>query len=90
MGLLTWIAIGAIAGCLAVWFTGTREGLFRTVVLGIVGGLVGGFVATTILHVGTVDGINLGSIVIATLGAIAILLALNLAAGSGVLRHRPS
>ena len=44
------------------------------VVLGIVGGLVGGFVATSILKIGTVDGINVETIVIATLGASAFVI----------------
>jgi uncharacterized membrane protein YeaQ/YmgE (transglycosylase-associated protein family) len=43
------------------------------VVLGIVGGLVGGFVASSVLKMGSVDGINVESIVIATIGAIAVV-----------------
>ena len=53
------------------------------VVLGIVGGLVGGFVATNVLKIGSVDGINIESIVIATLGAIAVVFMAKLATGSG-------
>ncbi len=52
------------------------------VVLGIVGGLVGGWVAMSVLKVGTVDGINVESIVIATLGAIAIIFIARFARGS--------
>jgi uncharacterized membrane protein YeaQ/YmgE (transglycosylase-associated protein family) len=52
------------------------------VALGVVGGLLGGFVAATVLNIGTVDGINVESIVIATLGAIAIVFVANLATGS--------
>ena len=51
------------------------------VVLGIVGGLVGGFVATSVLNVGSVDGINLESIAIATLGAIAVVFVARFAKG---------
>jgi uncharacterized membrane protein YeaQ/YmgE (transglycosylase-associated protein family) len=43
------------------------------VVLGIVGGLVGGFIATNLLKMGSVDGINIESIAIATLGAILVV-----------------
>ena len=73
MGFLAWIVVGAIAGFLANQIMGSREGLLMMVVLGIVGGLVGGFVATSVLKMGSVNGINIESIVIATLGAIAIV-----------------
>jgi uncharacterized membrane protein YeaQ/YmgE (transglycosylase-associated protein family) len=73
MGFIAWIVVGAIAGFLANQVMGSREGLLMMVVLGIVGGLVGGFVATSLLKIGTVDGINLESIIIATLGAIAVI-----------------
>ncbi len=52
------------------------------VVLGIVGGLVGGFVATNVLKIGAVDGVNVESILIATVGAIAVLMVASLATGS--------
>jgi len=82
MGFIAWIVVGAIAGFLANLIMGSSKGLLMMVVLGIVGGLVGGFVATSVLRFGTVDGINLESIFIATLGAIAILFVASFAAGS--------
>jgi len=81
MGFIAWIVVGAIAGFLANQVMGSRDGLLRMVVLGIVGGLVGGFVAASVLKMGSVDGINLESIVIATLGAIAVVYVVNLARG---------
>jgi uncharacterized membrane protein YeaQ/YmgE (transglycosylase-associated protein family) len=81
MGYIAWIVVGAIAGFLANQVMGSREGLLMMVVLGIVGGLVGGYVATTVLKVGSVNGINLESIVIATLGAMAVVFIVNLAQG---------
>ena len=50
--------------------------------LGIVGGLVGGFVAASVLKIGSVNGINIESIVIATIGAIVVVFAARLATGS--------
>lgn len=73
MGFVAWIVVGAIAGFLASRITGSHEGLVMMVVLGIVGGLLGGWVAATILKIGTVNGINVESVVIATLGAIAVI-----------------
>ena len=82
MGFLAWIVVGAIAGFLANMVIHARESLLMMIVLGIVGGLVGGFVATSVLKMGTVDGINVESIVIATLGAIAVIFVVHLATGS--------
>jgi uncharacterized membrane protein YeaQ/YmgE (transglycosylase-associated protein family) len=82
VGFLAWIVVGAIAGFLANQVMGTREGLLMTVVLGIVGGLLGGFVAASVLKIGTVDGINIESIVIATIGAIAVIFIAKAASGS--------
>jgi uncharacterized membrane protein YeaQ/YmgE (transglycosylase-associated protein family) len=53
-----------------------------TILLGIVGGVVGGYVAANVLKVGTVDGINLESVVIATLGAVAVIFIARAARGS--------
>ena len=72
MGLVAWIVVGAIAGFLANQIMGSGEGLLKMIILGIIGALVGGFVAMS-LRLGSVDGINVESIVIATLGAIAVV-----------------
>ena len=54
MGFIAWIVVGAVAGFLASKIMGTSEGLLMMVVLGIVGALVGGFVASTVLKIGSV------------------------------------
>jgi uncharacterized membrane protein YeaQ/YmgE (transglycosylase-associated protein family) len=87
LGFIAWIVVGAIAGFLANQVMGSREGLVMMVILGIVGGLVGGFVASSLLKIGTVDGINLESIIIATLGAIAVIFIARYAQGSRGLRR---
>ena len=87
MGFLSWIVVGAIAGFLANMIVGSRVGLLRTTVLGIIGALVGGYVAATVLKMGTVNGINVESIAIATVGAVAVLLVVHLTTGSRGLRH---
>ena len=86
MSIFAWIVLGAIAGLIANLIMGSREGLIMMVVLGIVGGLVGGFVGASILGVGSVNGINLESVVIATLGAIAVVLVASLVSGRRGLR----
>ncbi len=88
MSLIAWIVVGAIAGFIASQVMRAREGLLMMIVLGIVGALVGGFVAQSVLHKGDVTGINIESIVIATLGAILVIFVVHLATGSrGVLRR---
>ena len=77
MGFIAWIVVGAIAGFLANQVMGSRQGLLMMVVLGI----VGGFVATSVLKAGAVDGINIESILIATVGAIAVILVARFATG---------
>ena len=61
---------------------GSNEGLLMMIILGIVGGLVGGWVAANVLKVGSVDGINIESIVIATIGAIGVILVARALGGS--------
>jgi uncharacterized membrane protein YeaQ/YmgE (transglycosylase-associated protein family) len=88
VSFIAWIVVGAIAGFLASQVMRAREGLLMMVVLGIVGALVGGFLAESIFHKGDVSGINIESVVIATLGAILVIFVVHLATGSrGLLRR---
>ena len=86
MGLVAWIVVGAIAGFLANLVMGGSEGLLKMIILGVVGALVGGFVAMS-LRLGSVDGINVESIAIATIGAIAVVFVARLAGGRRRLSH---
>ena len=73
MGIISWIILGAIAGFLANLVVGGGEGLIATIILGIVGAVVGGYIAAAVFHKGDVTGVNVESIVIAVLGAILVL-----------------
>ena len=88
MGFIAWIVVGAIAGFLANQLMGSREGLVMMVILGIVGGLIGGWLAANVFRMGSVNGINLESIVVATLGAILVVFIANFATGKGRLAKR--
>ncbi|RJQ53300.1 MAG: GlsB/YeaQ/YmgE family stress response membrane protein [Actinobacteria bacterium] len=74
MGLLAWIVIGLIAGALArLVLPGDQPGgCVMTMVVGIIGALIGGFIMS-LLGYGGVTGINLYSILVATLGAVVLL-----------------
>jgi uncharacterized membrane protein YeaQ/YmgE (transglycosylase-associated protein family) len=76
MGILAWILLGLVAGVLAKFIMPGRQGggLVLTIVLGVVGAIVGGFVSTYVLHFGDISGFDLRSIGIAVGGALLVLL----------------
>ncbi|HEX3427562.1 MAG TPA: GlsB/YeaQ/YmgE family stress response membrane protein [Candidatus Limnocylindrales bacterium] len=73
MGIIVWIVLGAIAGWITNMIMGGREGVIETILLGIVGAVVGGFVAGSVLHVADVTGLNVESVVVAVIGAIIVV-----------------
>ena len=73
MTLLTWIVVGAIAGFIASLISGSREGLLMMVVLGIVGAVVGGWIAVDVLKISGVTGVNTQSIIVAVVGALIVV-----------------
>ena len=74
MGLLSWIIVGGLAGLLAQFLIGEgRAGCLMSILLGIVGAFVGGFVMSR-FGFGGVNGVNIWSIIVATIGAIILLL----------------
>ena len=74
LGFIAWLIMGLIVGVLAKFLMPGKDpgGLFVTIGLGIAGAFVGGFIGSR-LGLGAVTGFNLGSIVIATGGAILLL-----------------
>ena len=74
MGILSWIILGLIAGALAKWLMPGKDGggLLITMVLGIAGAFVGGWLGSFV-GLGSADGINIGSILTATAGAFILL-----------------
>ena len=80
MGIISWIVVGAIAGVLAGFLVTGDEGLgiIGRVLLGIVGAIVGGFVAGAVLGGDFITGINLTTIIVATIGAVVLVFGYNL------------
>jgi uncharacterized membrane protein YeaQ/YmgE (transglycosylase-associated protein family) len=73
MGILAWIVLGLIAGFLAGQvMKGGGYGLVGDIVLGIVGAVVGGFLASNLLGL-DVNGLNVMSILIAFAGACLVI-----------------
>lgn len=78
MGLLDivlWIVVGAIAGWVATRFVGGGYGLIGTIVLGIVGAVVGGFIGNALNLGGTSNNpFSIVNLVLAVIGAIVVVL----------------
>lgn len=74
MSILYWILLGLIAGAVAKLLMPGRDpgGCVITIVIGIVGALLGGFLAT-LLGFGGISGFDFRSLVIAILGSIVLL-----------------
>lgn len=74
MGILTWIIFGLIAGALAKFIMPGNQamGWLMTIILGIVGAFVGGWIGT-LLGLGTVDSFSIGSMALAVVGALIVL-----------------
>ena len=74
MGFLSWIVLGAIAGWIGSMLVNrTGEGLFRDIILGIVGGLVGGWIFQAVGSTG-VTGFNVWSLLVAVIGSVIVLM----------------
>ena len=85
MGIIAWIVVGLIAGALAKLIMPGDDpgGIIVTILLGIVGAFVGGFVVNLLGGAG-VSGFNLWSILVATIGAIILLAIYRMVAGRRV------
>ena len=75
MGFLSWIVMGLIVGVLAKFIMPGKDpgGVFVTILIGIAGAFVGGFVGSA-LGLGAVTGFNLGSLLLAVGGAVLLLI----------------
>lgn len=74
MSVLGWIVLGGIAGWIGSLLINKRgEGLFLDIILGIVGGVVGGWLVGVFGSTG-VTGFNLWSLFVAVVGAMVLLM----------------
>jgi uncharacterized membrane protein YeaQ/YmgE (transglycosylase-associated protein family) len=83
INLLAWLIVGGVAGWLAsLLVRGAAMGIVGDIIVGIVGAFIGGSVLTLLLP-GTVSltGFNLGSLVVAFIGAVIVLVLVKLFMG---------
>ena len=74
MGILSWIIIGGLAGWAAsmIMNTDAQMGALANIVVGIIGGLLGGFITSNLIGVG-IDGFSIQSFLVALLGAVVLI-----------------
>jgi uncharacterized membrane protein YeaQ/YmgE (transglycosylase-associated protein family) len=81
MSILAWIVLGLVAGFIASKLVNRSGGsLVLDLVLGIIGAVVGGFLFNQFGSAG-VSGLNLYSLLVATVGAVVVLLIYHLLVG---------
>jgi uncharacterized membrane protein YeaQ/YmgE (transglycosylase-associated protein family) len=83
MVLLSWIVMGAIAGWLSGQvMKGRGSGLRGDIVVGVAGGLIGGFLVVLVFQVpNAVNGLNLTSTLVAFLGAVVLIIVVRMFQG---------
>jgi uncharacterized membrane protein YeaQ/YmgE (transglycosylase-associated protein family) len=84
MSILAWLIVGFLAGLLARWITGTeKRGCVATTLVGIIGAFLGGAIyrLATGDETSAFDDFDLGSVFVAMLGAVLLLLVLEALSG---------
>ncbi|WFR82845.1 GlsB/YeaQ/YmgE family stress response membrane protein [Arthrobacter sp. Y-9] len=75
MGFLGWIVLGLIAGAIAKALMPGEQGggWLATLLLGVVGALVGGWIGSAIFHVGVNEFWSLSTWLLAIVGSLVVL-----------------
>jgi uncharacterized membrane protein YeaQ/YmgE (transglycosylase-associated protein family) len=83
MGIIAWIVVGLIGGMLAKLLMPGKDpgGIILTILLGIAGAVLGGFVAVALDISNGIDDFDIGSIVLSIIGSMILLLAYRLVVG---------
>ena len=77
MSIIVWIALGLVGGALAGWLWGLRSSaLLGHAVVGVLGAVLGGFMASVMLGLDIAD-IDVTSILVAAIGAAILVVILH-------------
>ena len=77
LGIIGWLVIGIVAGWLAEKVMGRSHGLVTNLIVGVIGALIGGFLANNLLGIDA-SGNWIVGIIVATVGAVVLLFLLGL------------
>jgi len=88
MNFIIWLIVGGIIGWVASSLMGTREGLLLNIVVGIVGAFLAGIVLTPMLGIGTINqnDFSLPALLVSLCGAIILLAIVSLFRRRGTFR----
>ncbi len=82
MNFIIWLVMGGIIGWLAslMMKTDGQQGIILNVVVGVIGAMIGGWLLSPLMGVGTInqDNFSLASLVVSFVGALILLAAVNL------------
>jgi uncharacterized membrane protein YeaQ/YmgE (transglycosylase-associated protein family) len=82
MNFIIWLIIGGIIGWIAskIMKTDAQQGVLLNVVVGIVGAMIGGWLISPLVGVGTINqgNFSIGALVVSLIGAIILLAIVNL------------
>ena len=83
MNILIWLIVGGIIGWLASVIMHNQEGVLLNIIVGIVGALIGGWLISPLVGVGTINqgDLSLASLGVSLLGAVILLAIVNLFRG---------
>ena len=82
MNFIIWLIVGGVIGWLAsiVMKTNAQQGMLLNVVVGVVGAMLGGWLLSPLLGVGTInqDNFSLAAMLVSVGGAVILLAIVNL------------
>jgi uncharacterized membrane protein YeaQ/YmgE (transglycosylase-associated protein family) len=82
MNFIIWLVMGGVIGWLAslMMKTDGQQGIILNVVVGVVGAMIGGWLLSPLMGVGTInqDNFSLASLAVSFVGALILLAAVNL------------
>lgn len=82
MNFIIWLVVGGIIGWLAslIMKTDAQQGMLLNVVVGIIGAMLGGWLISPLVGVGTINQsqFSIGSLIVSLIGAVILLAIVNL------------
>jgi uncharacterized membrane protein YeaQ/YmgE (transglycosylase-associated protein family) len=73
MDFISWILLGGVAGWIATMVTGHSGGIFRTIIIGVIGAVIGGWLFQQFGAAGLGDAGWLWNLLVAVVGAMVLI-----------------